>query len=503
MPKRTADGDRHPFRSHQRRPTPRVVAPKGEVETMTSRARSGIGNGGKALAVFAFAAFFATSSSAADIADLRVGDHADYTRVVLELSEAAGYRLVVPQEGGPAEIVMQVNAAGRARLLATKSSLVREVSIDPAERGSTVRIGLSTTAVKISEMILSQPPRIVLDVRPSDPIAQTAAAGSSQDTVAVVVPSLRQEAAAKTDPVPQVPAAMPPGDGSTSAADTAPPIEPKLATDEIAVASAEAASDAETIGDAMADGVQAAEMASDPPPLPKAAPPRPPVIKTAKRPGSASAEAESEPWLSRPVMVGVGVFAVVMMGWMFMRRRSAADDDPLFPIISADDVDGDEVVATDESHESMAADDEVEAEDTAGVTEPTPFTATHGIAASQEIPVESGQMEFGQESTSVDVSDEDSTTASDSIFAAVEAVEAEIAEPPQSAANEGLSKRILELESRLESLTESRERLERQVAAQTEELRVQRAAIARTQRVVRSLSKGEDEVSEPVPRQPN
>jgi hypothetical protein len=32
---------------------------------------------------------------------------------------------------------------------------------------------------------------------------------------------------------------------------------------------------------------------------------------------------------------------------------------------------------------------------------------------------------------------------------------------------------------------------------------VQRAAIARTQRVVRSMTKGDDLVTEPVPRSPN
>jgi len=63
--------------------------------------------------------------------------------------------------------------------------------------------------------------------------------------------------------------------------------------------------------------------------------------------------------------------------------------------------------------------------------------------------------------------------------------------------------RVAELERRLEQLVEARERLERQVAAQTEELRVQRAAIARTQRVVRSMTKGDELVTEPVPRAPN
>jgi hypothetical protein len=69
--------------------------------------------------------------------------------------------------------------------------------------------------------------------------------------------------------------------------------------------------------------------------------------------------------------------------------------------------------------------------------------------------------------------------------------------------SEETERRIAELERRIEQLAEARERLERQVAAQTEELRVQRAAIARTQRVVRSIAKTEDIATEPVPRAPS
>lgn len=62
------------------------------------------------------------------------------------------------------------------------------------------------------------------------------------------------------------------------------------------------------------------------------------------------------------------------------------------------------------------------------------------------------------------------------------------------------------LEGRVEELVDARDRLERQVAAQTEELRVQRAAIARTQRAVRNLARPEDdeqEPTEPALRDPN
>jgi hypothetical protein len=64
-------------------------------------------------------------------------------------------------------------------------------------------------------------------------------------------------------------------------------------------------------------------------------------------------------------------------------------------------------------------------------------------------------------------------------------------------------RRMASLESRLDEVVDARERLERQVAAQTEELRVQRAAIARTQRAVRNMSRPEDEgPTEPALRDP-
>lgn len=65
---------------------------------------------------------------------------------------------------------------------------------------------------------------------------------------------------------------------------------------------------------------------------------------------------------------------------------------------------------------------------------------------------------------------------------------------------EEFDRRIAHLENRLEEVVDAKERLERQVSAQTEELRVQRAAIARTQRVLRTLARPDEEASEPAPK---
>jgi hypothetical protein len=67
-----------------------------------------------------------------------------------------------------------------------------------------------------------------------------------------------------------------------------------------------------------------------------------------------------------------------------------------------------------------------------------------------------------------------------------------------------LERRIAQVETRLDEANDARERLERQVAAQSEELRVQRAAIARTQRALRGLNRGDEEqATEPALRDPS
>ena len=66
-----------------------------------------------------------------------------------------------------------------------------------------------------------------------------------------------------------------------------------------------------------------------------------------------------------------------------------------------------------------------------------------------------------------------------------------------------LERRLNQVETRLNESVEACERLERQMAAQSEELRVQRAAIARTQRALRSLSRSDEEqATEPAIREP-
>ena len=55
-----------------------------------------------------------------------------------------------------------------------------------------------------------------------------------------------------------------------------------------------------------------------------------------------------------------------------------------------------------------------------------------------------------------------------------------------------IENRVAQLEGRIDAILAERDGVDKQMDAHTEELRVQRAAIARTQRAVRTLSRPED-----------
>jgi hypothetical protein len=267
-----------------------------------------------------------------------------------------------------------------------------------------------------------------------------------------------------------------------------------------------------------------------PPPPPTAAPiakPAPPAAKpsiarTTPAPAPAPAKAEGGgifELLSNP-MVLAGVAGVVLLGFFLAmrRRRGDEDEDPLYTVMSAEDAsasasdvvgDRQPVLSVSPAWDADAfeasepvlrdgprqlalgqvpvAQVEEAASEAEPVAEPEPFSApdesdAESIFASEPQPEPASAFVSAGETVAVPV------TAA-----------APVAAAPVSAEME---RRLADLERRLEQLTEARERLERQVAAQTEELRVQRASIARTQRVVRSIAKTEDIATEPVPRAP-
>jgi len=199
------------------------------------------------------------------------------------------------------------------------------------------------------------------------------------------------------------------------------------------------------------------------------------------------------------------------------RRRRDEDDDPLYSVMSADDAGADDEDMRGQDHEDPIVEwgGNPDAAEQPTYAAATNFDADEPISrdGSQQLALGRLQVPASEEpAASPTVADAD---PDDSLFDGPGAPLVATPQPtsisvPSDSSYGGdasriageIESRVKDMERRIEQLAEARERLERQVAAQTEELRVQRAAIARTQRVVRTMTKGEDLATEPVPRAP-
>ncbi|NIW30702.1 MAG: hypothetical protein GWN07_26065, partial [Actinobacteria bacterium] len=103
------------------------------------------------------------NSQSAAVVQVRVGKHPTFTRVVFELDGEADY--AVRQARDSKEILVELDAGSRRRVMTSRSDLVETVSVQPADGGSLARIRVSQIPVHITEMLLSNPTRIVLDLR--------------------------------------------------------------------------------------------------------------------------------------------------------------------------------------------------------------------------------------------------------------------------------------------------------------------------------------------------
>ena len=108
----------------------------------------------------AAAALWAPSAWAAQVLDVRVGHHADYTRVVFELDAFVGYQ--IEQHGS--DLVVALDAGAEATEIKPSKGLIEAIEVAPAGRSSVVHIQLDKGGLKLKEMTLANPPRIVIDI---------------------------------------------------------------------------------------------------------------------------------------------------------------------------------------------------------------------------------------------------------------------------------------------------------------------------------------------------
>ena len=100
----------------------------------------------------------AAKGHAANLVEVRVGSHAEFTRVVLETDAPVRYELSRNAEG---ELRVRLFATATPRRLGSKSPVLREVVVESDAAGSIARLALKKRgAVDVKEMVLDKPPRI-------------------------------------------------------------------------------------------------------------------------------------------------------------------------------------------------------------------------------------------------------------------------------------------------------------------------------------------------------
>jgi len=502
------------------------------------------------LTALAVLAILAGPAWSARVVEVRVGNHPSFSRVVFELDAPAGYRIERRTVDGGEEIVVELSAASAPRKVKSGSSMVAGVDLEQSGTESIARIRLRGASPRVKEMILGGPPRIVLDVMRPEQVAKPAAApkpeaAPSADAAKPAVAKAPEKTAASkgAEAIEPSPAVAKPSAstvtekpepskvaGKPAAAKTVEtPVPPKVAQKaeppkvaeapkpsvdaqrlatppapepaDAPIARVESALEGERVVQPNAErpdraaelapsaGPGPAPLAEAPAVAPPAAEPTKPVAKAPSAPAPARPGAkasgpfglpfgDSESWLPLG-LVGAGLLLFLVVVAMLLRRHSKPTSLDALELAR----EAGEPMESDGAFETIAGSGQ-SAAPSFPVAGPGLFDDEREKGESEmdvvaELPIERGSRSA---TTPMPVG------AGSDVGALVEQLE----------------RRLAQLESRLDEANEARERLERQVTAQSEELRVQRAAIARTQRALRGMTRGgEEQATEPALRDPS
>jgi hypothetical protein len=453
----------------------------------------------------------ASSAMAAEIVEVRVGRHADFTRVVFELDRAAGYRI---ERTDPAsdveELVVSLEATSIPRRIQSSKSLIVQVEVEPSGSRSIARIRLAKDGLRLKEMILASPPRIVIDilsdkkVMPS--VAKTAKPTKPTPPKAAPTPTPKEEAVPSFDEptfeeiVAQIPEEPAPAVEPTPVVEVeVEPLPELVVADpvELAVEVEDAAIDEPSTSIPIEEPEVVADAAPEMPAqvTPEPRPTRPMVVQ------SKSTKDQGSGWMTW-ALAGVGMIVLLLGGVLVARRFSGGEEVNFAEEGDSDYGDGDASQLGSEEN---------------------PFGRPSGDGPQMTLGTDSGGatsaslVDEEKESESVVFGDSEEKSMDDMEVISRDQVNESLGGMPSAGAGipeefqqmmREMNRRVESLEGRIDELVDARDRLERQVAAQTEELRVQRAAIARTQRAVRNLARPEDgagdqEPTEPALRDPN
>jgi len=470
----------------------------------------------------------AVPTLAAEIVEVRVGKHPTFTRVVFELDRPAGYRI---ERSDPsvdaAELIVSLEASSIPRSVTKKKSLIEQVDVEPRGRRSVARVRLAEEGLSLKEMILANPPRIVLDLINDAPAPSVAEAKptpvptatdeeqSFGDIVAQIEPepSVVEEAPASVEetvmfeepaPAPVVPPTPGPAPIEVASEDTG----EALFQDDPQVGEADLADEPSTVGSEPSTSFPA-----EPEDIAVAMPPTQPAPTPAEPRTSRSATTEPAGDGGNMMVYALagGALFLGIGAYVLVRRRGSSGDDG--ELDDDDEVVGGfdgETAAASDANPFAAADEETVVAGSGGETV-VPGMTTGDDTTVVSVPDEEKESEsvvFDAEGNDMDDME---VISRDQVS---ESLGSPAMAPVAGGASEDLQQMFAEMSGRMEALefrcdelVDARDRLERQVAAQTEELRVQRAAIARTQRAVRNLGRGDDasdaqEATEPALREP-
>jgi hypothetical protein len=442
-----------------------------------------------------------------EVVQVRVGNHPNFTRVVFEFDAPTGYRVERRAEGEAENaIVVTFDAASPARKIVSRSPGVESVSVEAASDRAVARIVTHQPGLPIKEMILTDPPRVVLDLM--------IAAGEPAVAASEPVRQQPRPASPVVEPAPKP--ESPPVEREPSApAETV--FEPERIVEPAVAVLEEVAAVEETARVPDVERSPEAEPAGGVQRSPEAGAARRRVAEARARLGDA-AESQGAPFDTTTVgVIAGGVLALLLVVFAVMRRRRSIADDTEVTALAAEGEAPDD--ASDDGRipvggfgmEASAGGEEHPAEDfeiggsdlPVDEEKPIESIATGPVAVpglSDEAPEEKRAMTMDNQD--LPISQMDSEAATQLAVGANDfgvGGDSDIARMVQE-----FERRIAHLETRLNESIDARERLERQVAAQSEELRVQRAAIARTQRALRSMNRSEeDQATEPALREPS
>ena len=429
------------------------------------------------------------SALAVEVVDVRVGQHEKYTRVVFELNDATGYQIERSENARGKELVISLDARTQPAKFSFDKGLVEVLSVEQKGGRAVARIQLRKAGLGLKEMTLAEPARLVVDVlattsTPTPPVAKAPAVQKKQPStarVAVVKPPKASPPSSQPEVVTKpTPAAVAPKVAvvTPSATKSAVPPKPEPEVTKAVVSAPEIP---------RARRSQKPELAAAEVPIVS------PTESDASLEKAEGSSGGSLAWFA----AAVGLFLLLGAGIAVQRRRGDPErhgdffPDPFEPAAPAEDPVA--AVTGAESAPSFAL--TPSDTDSGNASEPTEAPVVLDPPILPEL--DEWTLVSGDSVESIDEGVQELPEQRDP-----EPAEAPLY-PDLSPMLQEIENRVAMLEGRIDEILAERESGDKQLDAHTEELRVQRAAIARTQRAVRNLSRPEDAGTAMLPEAQN